>query len=90
VRLSDGANLSDYVAPLRGIRFVLTELAGLEEIGPLPGCEDVTADRRCDPGRGGEVRERVLAPLTWVGSTRRRARQANNAAMAMRHAFELN
>ena len=33
--------MSSYQAPLRDMQFVLRELAGLEEIAKLPGCEDV-------------------------------------------------
>jgi 3-(methylthio)propanoyl-CoA dehydrogenase len=33
--------MSSYQAPLRDMQFVLRELAGLEEVAKLPGCEDV-------------------------------------------------
>lgn len=33
--------MSSYQAPLRDMQFVLRELAGLEDIAKLPGCEDV-------------------------------------------------
>ncbi len=36
--------MSEYRAPLRDMQFVLKELAGLDEIARLPGCEDVTAE----------------------------------------------
>jgi 3-(methylthio)propanoyl-CoA dehydrogenase len=36
--------MSTYTAPLKDMRFVLTELAGLAEIGRLPGYEEATAD----------------------------------------------
>ena len=36
--------MSEYVAPLRDMQFVLRELAPLEQIAALPGCEEVTLD----------------------------------------------
>jgi alkylation response protein AidB-like acyl-CoA dehydrogenase len=36
--------MSSYTAPLKDMRFVLNELAGLDEIGKLPGCEEATPD----------------------------------------------
>ena len=33
--------MSSYQAPLRDMQFVLRELAGLDEIAKLPGCEDI-------------------------------------------------
>src|SRR5258707_14266601 len=36
--------MSEYKAPLRDMQFVLKELAGLDEIAKLPGCEEVTAE----------------------------------------------
>src|SRR5262245_21037785 len=36
--------MSAYTAPLKDMRFVLQELAGLEAVGRLPGCEDATLD----------------------------------------------
>jgi alkylation response protein AidB-like acyl-CoA dehydrogenase len=36
--------MSTYTAPLKDMRFVLNELAGLAEVGRLPGCEEATAD----------------------------------------------
>ena len=36
--------MSTYTAPLKDMRFVLTELAGLAEVGRLPGYEEATAD----------------------------------------------
>jgi alkylation response protein AidB-like acyl-CoA dehydrogenase len=34
----------EYKAPLRDMRFVLKELAGLDEIAKLPGCEEVNSE----------------------------------------------
>jgi 3-(methylsulfanyl)propanoyl-CoA dehydrogenase len=36
--------MSSYVAPLKDMRFVLNELAGLAEVAKLPGFEEATAD----------------------------------------------
>src|SRR6266702_2030275 len=36
--------MSEYKAPLRDMQFVLKELAGLDDIAKLPGCEEVTAE----------------------------------------------
>ena len=36
--------MNEYVAPLKDMQFVLKELAGLDQIGKLPGCEEVNAE----------------------------------------------
>ena len=36
--------MSAYVAPLKDMRFVLNELAGLGEIAKLPGCEEAAPE----------------------------------------------
>ena len=36
--------MSEYVAPLREMRFVMQELAGLEQVVSLPGCEEASPD----------------------------------------------
>ena len=36
--------MSSYVAPLKEIRFVLNELAGLGEVAKLPGYQEATPD----------------------------------------------
>ena len=33
-----------YVAPLTDMLFVINELAGLDEVSKLPGCEEVNAE----------------------------------------------
>jgi alkylation response protein AidB-like acyl-CoA dehydrogenase len=62
--------MSEYVAPLKDMQFVLKELAGLDEIGKLPGCEEVSAELV------GQVLEEaakfaggVLAPLNKSADT---------------------
>ena len=36
--------MSEYIAPIRDMQFVLKELAGLDEVAQLPGCEEATPD----------------------------------------------
>jgi 3-(methylthio)propanoyl-CoA dehydrogenase len=36
--------MSEYTAPLRDMRFVLRELAGLDAVSRLPGCGEATPD----------------------------------------------
>ena len=36
--------MSVYAAPLKDMRFVIEELAGLDQVARLPGCEDATPD----------------------------------------------
>ena len=36
--------MSAYVAPLKDMRFVLQELAGLDAVTKLPGCEEATPE----------------------------------------------
>ena len=36
--------MSEYVAPLRDMQFVLRELAGLDAVGGLPGYEEVNEE----------------------------------------------
>jgi 3-(methylthio)propanoyl-CoA dehydrogenase len=60
--------MSEYIAPLREMRFVLTELAGLDEISSLPGFEDATPDTvEAVLEEAGKFAAGVLAPLNRVG-----------------------
>ena len=60
--------MSDYVAPLKDMRFVLTELAGLADVSALPGYEEASDDvvdailEEAAKFAGG-----VLAPLNFPG-----------------------
>jgi len=36
--------MTDYAAPLKDMRFVLTELAGLDAVARMPGCEEASPD----------------------------------------------
>jgi alkylation response protein AidB-like acyl-CoA dehydrogenase len=57
-----------YVAPVKEMMFVLNELAALDEIQKMPGCEDATPEtveavlNECAKFTG-----EVLAPLNWTG-----------------------
>lgn len=60
--------MSEYIAPLREMRFVLAELAGLGEISSLPGFEDATPDTvEAVLEEAGKFAAGVLAPLNRVG-----------------------
>jgi len=60
--------MSEYIAPVRDMQFVLKELAGLEQIALLPGCEEATPDlvdavlEEAAKFAGG-----VLSPLNFSG-----------------------
>lgn len=36
--------MSNYNAPIRDMQFVMRELAGLDAVAALPGCEDASPD----------------------------------------------
>lgn len=60
--------MSEYVAPLKDISFVLKHVVGLARIGKLPGCEEVTddlADAILD--EAGKFSGNVLAPINRSG-----------------------
>ncbi|MGP1679045.1 MAG: acyl-CoA dehydrogenase [Burkholderiales bacterium] len=60
--------MSDYVAPLKDMRFVLTELAGLDQVAKLPGCEDVSVELvEQILEESGKFCAEVLAPLNQSG-----------------------
>ncbi|MBE0615262.1 MAG: acyl-CoA dehydrogenase [Burkholderiales bacterium] len=60
--------MSDYVAPLKDMQFVLKELAGIEEIAGLPGCEEVSVDLVDQIlEESGKFCAEVLAPLNQSG-----------------------
>jgi alkylation response protein AidB-like acyl-CoA dehydrogenase len=61
-------SMSEYIAPLKDISFVLKHVVGLEKIGKLPGCEDVTddlADAIFD--EAGKFSGNVLSPINRSG-----------------------
>ena len=60
--------MSEYLAPLKDIRFVMRDLAGLDQVASLPGFEEATPDvvdailEEAAKFAGG-----VLSPLNYVG-----------------------
>ena len=60
--------MTDYVAPVRDIEFVLTEIADLDGVAALPGFEEATPDLvSAILGEAAKVAQEVLAPLNQTG-----------------------
>ena len=60
--------MSEYNAPLRDMKFVLQELAGLEQVVQLPGCEEASPDVVDSIlEEAGKFAAGVLSPLNWIG-----------------------
>ncbi|HSS69288.1 MAG TPA: acyl-CoA dehydrogenase family protein, partial [Casimicrobiaceae bacterium] len=60
--------MSQYHAPLKEMRFVLTELAGLEQVSKLPGFEDAAPDTvAAILDEAAKFANEVLDPLNAVG-----------------------
>src|SRR5688572_19754216 len=60
--------MSIYTAPLKDMRFVLNELAGLAEVAKLPGCEEATPDTvDAILEEAARFASEVLDPLNRVG-----------------------
>ncbi len=60
--------MKDYTAPLRDMRFILREIAPLEEVNQLPGCGDVTLEvADAILTEAGKFATSVLSPLNPVG-----------------------
>ncbi len=60
--------MSNYNAPIRDMQFVLKELAGLDEVAALPGCEEASEDLvDAILEEAGKFANGVLAPLNWTG-----------------------
>ena len=56
--------MSSYVAPLKDMLFVINELAGLDEVARLPGCEEVNAELvQAVLGEAAKFAQEVLEPL---------------------------
>ena len=67
-----------YVAPVKDMKFVIKELAGLNTINQLPGCEDATeATVDAILEENAKFCAEVLAPLNWSGDVERSVRQAD-------------
>ena len=57
-----------YTAPLKDMVFVMNELAGLEAISQLPGCEDATPETaEAVLEENAKFCSEVIAPLNWAG-----------------------
>ncbi len=57
-----------YTAPVKDMLFVMNELAGLEAISQLPGCEDATPDTaEAVLEENAKFCGEVIAPLNWTG-----------------------
>mgnify|MGYP000894079946 FL=1 len=60
--------MSEYSAPLKDIRFVMQELAGLDQVVALPGCEEASADVvDAILDEAARFAGEVLSPLNRVG-----------------------
>ncbi len=60
--------MSEYRAPIRDMQFVLKELAGLDEVVQLPGCEEASADVvDAILEEAAKFAEGVLSPLNMGG-----------------------
>ncbi|MBI4290632.1 MAG: acyl-CoA dehydrogenase [Betaproteobacteria bacterium] len=60
--------MSDYRAPIRDIQFVLKELAGLDAVTELPGCEELSGDLLDQIlEQSAKFAGEVLAPLNQSG-----------------------
>jgi len=57
-----------YVAPINDMMFVIKELAGLDEVAELPGCEDATPETvEAVLEESAKFVQEALAPLNWDG-----------------------
>ncbi len=60
--------MSEYVAPLKDITFVLKHVVGIDRVGKLPGCEEVTEDLlTAILDEAGKLATNVLSPLNRSG-----------------------
>jgi len=62
--------MSDYIAPLKDMRFVIEHLGPLADIAALPGFQDATPDLvDAVLAEAGKLAKEVLSPLNRVGDT---------------------
>nr|WP_068806817.1 acyl-CoA dehydrogenase N-terminal domain-containing protein [Thauera phenolivorans] len=62
--------MSDYIAPVQDMRFVMDEIVGLDAIAALPGYEEATPDMAdAILEEAAEFASGVLAPLNRIGGT---------------------
>ncbi|MGH8371941.1 MAG: acyl-CoA dehydrogenase N-terminal domain-containing protein, partial [Gammaproteobacteria bacterium] len=60
--------MAGYTAPLRDMRFVINELANLDAVAGLPGCEEISPELvETVLDAAGRFAADVLAPLNTVG-----------------------
>ena len=60
--------MSEYRAPIRDMQFVMKELAGLDQVAQLPGCEEASEDLvDAILEEAGKFASGVLSPLNRVG-----------------------
>jgi alkylation response protein AidB-like acyl-CoA dehydrogenase len=60
--------MKDYVAPIRDMEFVLREIAPIDEVARLPGCEEVNLEMaEAILKEAGKFAAGVLSPLNQVG-----------------------
>jgi alkylation response protein AidB-like acyl-CoA dehydrogenase len=79
--------VTDYAAPLADMRFALTEIAGIDEIARLPGCEQATPDVvNAVLEEAGKLAGGVLAPLNRIGD--RQASRLENGVVRTPDGFK--
>ena len=62
--------MSEYVAPLKDIRFAMQDLAGLDQVVALPGCEEASPDVvDAILEEAARFAGEVLSPLNRIGDT---------------------
>jgi len=80
--------VSQYHAPLKEMRFVLTELAGLEQVAKLPGFEEATPDLvMAILDEAGKFATEVLDPLNASGD-REGAKRLDNGTVRTPSGFK--
>ena len=79
--------MSEYTAPLKDMSFVLKHVVGIERIGKLPGCEEVTADL-VDAifEEAGKFSATVLSPINRSGDVE--GSKWNNGAVTTPKGFK--
>ena len=74
--------MSQYHAPLREMHFVLTELAGLDQVATLPGFEDATRDTAAAIlDEAAKFATNVLDPLNVTGDRQGSRRQDDGSVV---------
>ena len=60
--------MAEYMAPVRDMRFLMQEIAGLDDVARLPGCEDVSPDLAdAILEEASKFAENVLSPINFSG-----------------------